>query len=726
MHESDRQFDAELRAVEPPAGLLRKLRQTALTDDAGLDEALRLVPLPTGLEARLRAGLLVEDDALDAALCNVSVPSGLATSILRAVTLDDDDALDEALRDVPVPASALRVAASSRFRVFSRRMARWAVAASLFLAVGLAYSGGVIAYLAALRSQPGSLSPDSFITVEPADAEPLVSPESDGSQPGPGVVVELAPNLQPTVPSSLAEPVAPSRSALDEVRDLLAHSTESGIIPFWPQQNVLGFGNIDALPELKKVVLPLPQGMQPPLSPAFSFRDLRETGFFPWTSPAADHRLRTWPVPLTGETESYEMTRRYLEDGELPPLDRVRTEEFLAALDYGFAPPRQGPLRLITAAGPSPFGGEGHSLLQLGVQARAPWLEQHAPTHVVVVLDMSTSMQWGGRIEQARRALGKFFHQIGHADRVSLITFTDKATIWFEDAAIDEAHAMTAMLAGIPVEGATNVAAGLSTAYHVAAQYAAERQTRVVLVSDGAVELDGATSDAIHRRLREAARDSIRLNVIDLNQGDKHDEQLRRFAQAGLGIARRATSVSQVQWALLESLTGAPQQVANDVRLSVTFNPRAVVQYRFFGHEPSAMLRAKGGADLPRVDFHAGQAATGLFELRRLGGDQEVATVELSWTPPTGGARQQIVQKVSTRDFAPTTAHMAPSLQSAALAAQVAEVLREPRANRARPMANLLAVAKAFDETLLYRPSYVELLRLIEQADRAKPPRARR
>jgi hypothetical protein len=41
-------------------------------------------------------------------------------------------------------------------------------------------------------------------------------------------------------------------------------------------------------------------------------------------------------------------------------------------------------------------------------------------------------------------------------------------------------------------------------------------------------------------------------------------------------------------------------------------------------------------------------------------------------------------------------------------------------------MADLLAAAKEFDATLQYRPSYVELLGLIEQADRAKPARTKR
>ena len=52
-------------------------------------------------------------------------------------------------------------------------------------------------------------------------------------------------------------------------------------------------------------------------------------GFHPFVRPidpqSADDR-----VPLGADGSSYELTRRYLEDKELPPPEVVRTEDFLA------------------------------------------------------------------------------------------------------------------------------------------------------------------------------------------------------------------------------------------------------------------------------------------------------------------------------------------------------------------------------------------------------------
>ena len=106
------------------------------------------------------------------------------------------------------------------------------------------------------------------------------------------------------------------------------------------------------------------------------------------------------------DPSSYELARSYLERNEFPPADRVRTEEFLAAVDYNFPKPKNQDLGLIMAGGPSPISGEGFCLLQVGVQARQIDNAKHSPVHLVLLIDTSTSMLWGSRMEIVRRALG--------------------------------------------------------------------------------------------------------------------------------------------------------------------------------------------------------------------------------------------------------------------------------------------------------------------------------
>ena len=128
-----------------------------------------------------------------------------------------------------------------------------------------------------------------------------------------------------------------------------------------------------------------------------------------------DHlRLETSLVPLRVDRSSYELTRRYLHDGELPPPKTVHTEDFLAALDYGYPRPQGEVLGVSAAGGPSPFaaeslrlehgGAESLRMLHIGLQAQDQPRIPRPPAHLVVALDTSASMAWGGRLDLACRA----------------------------------------------------------------------------------------------------------------------------------------------------------------------------------------------------------------------------------------------------------------------------------------------------------------------------------
>lgn len=724
-----------MRDVPAPPDLQSRLRGIAirdlLTSDAALDEQLRTVAVPDGLALSIGRGLLAEDDWLDAAVADVPLPARLEGRILCSVLCDDDDAFDQGLRCVPP--MERRIVAPRWPRVVANTF-RYAAVAVLFIGVLGALSGSLLARLSQIGPLPQFNAVAMLLAEQDDRPLPLDLPERAAESPF--AIATFASNNAMSegefgLPKLAFER---PRSAFDEL-DVLLASWRTGegvdpwlstIAPMWEQQ-VVAYREIDALPELEKLALPMPMGVQPPLVAAFPFRELRETGFFPWIVPGSHPLLRTWQVPLVHAVDSYGLTRRYVAGGELPPPGLVRTEEFLAAMDYGLPMPTRGELRLSAAAGPSPFAGEGYWLLLLGVQAQSPLLLQHPPKHLIVVFDSSGSMNWGGRAEMARRALDRLFRMIAWEDRVSLITFSEKATVQFAGATRDEADAMSDLLAKVRVEGPTNLAAAVASALRLAAAEQDEpRQQIVLLLTDGAVEMDRATGDQMEQVLRKAGEAGVNLCAIDLSQGSEEDRQLRRLAQAGRGRSLRATSPAELDWSLAEIMSDRPQRLAEDVRLSVTFNPGAVRAYRFFGHEPSALRRITESPGLSRVDFHAGQSAVALFELQLFGNDQTVASAELSWQVVGGSTRREQVVSVRQRDFATTLAQTAPSLQMAALAARTAEVLRVPRPPRTRPMAELLAVAKQFDQSLMYRPSYNELLRLIEESDRARPAKTRR
>ncbi len=344
--------------------------------------------------------------------------------------------------------------------------------------------------------------------------------------------------------------LAPLESAADRAaREALAVGTmPAGTDPLAmaTAEHELGIhADWDNLPELPwRPTRLTPHGLDWPLASGSNRNLLIEKGFHPFVVPLAGSPLQTCAVPLAVEPVSYELTRRYLERNELPPADRVRSEDFLASMDYGYPKPpepRIGPDR-----GRRSVADQRRcllALLQLGVQAWQGDSAHHTPLHLVLLVDTSTSMRWGSRMEIVRRALAGLPELLGPDDRVSLVTFNQGAHVLVEDLGREAMSQFRAAADSLAAEGSTNFTGGLLEAFSVARESLGQKrpqvpmmQVRIVLLTDGLLDLDPATAEKVQKQLADAAHEKIRLDVIDLGQQQKDaDPQLAAMSKAGLG-----------------------------------------------------------------------------------------------------------------------------------------------------------------------------------------------
>jgi len=727
------------------------------TADFKLDARVRDVPVPDGLLARLMALPLADDEGIDALVREVAVPAGLVER-LQALALADDEGLDEALRDVAVPddlvASCHQYVRRYIARLNGRHptnrslpIMRIAMAASIIMAVTLSLASAVLFTVIVnrfSRQEARELPPDPPRTVPLVPVEkPLET--SWGVFADDSTQLDYSPELNVAVghsAASLQPGVSRQEIELAEIEPLAEWASRDlrlplGAQPLGQSPGVLGMNRWDDLPELPiSPTSPVPHGLDWPMEQPANRPFLQRWNFHPFVSPAASPRLQTCPVPLAIETGSYELGRRYLERNEWPPADRIRTEEFLAAVDYNFPKPTSQGLGLTVAGGPSPISGEGFCLLQVGVQARQIDVAQHAPVHLVLLIDTSTSMRWGSRMEIVRRALGDLPGIVAAEDRLSLVTFNQAAHVLVENLGHDALRPFLAAADSLSAEGATNIVAGLREAYGRARPMLGPGRpsVRVVLVTDGLLDLEPATTEKIEQEVAAAAKENIPLEVIDLGQQKETDPQVLSLSRAGGGTVHRAVSAAEVRWALREIVTGRSQLVARAARLQVAFNPMAVLEYRLVGHESGDW-----GGLLPgplEADFREGQAATALFEVRLApNGPDNLASAELTWYTPDGaktlGGRtaEKVRMMVERRHFAASLSSSAPSLQEAAVVAYAAEVLRhspfifqrQPGLNVPAALRRAVELSGQVDSQLQMRPSFDEFVALLRQEMKAHP-----
>jgi hypothetical protein len=714
-----RWISTELRRVPLPEGLLDRLRAIAQDSDQELDAVIRDVPVPAGLAGRLTQ--IVADEQLDRRICDVPIPPGLMTS-LRGVPADE--ALDEAIRRVPaiLPSRVLRSMTD-----IPRRTRRWqalwhaATAASLLLMVSLSYFLTMFGLMAdayrptadtALQIRFGPpeesinlvvLAPEVEIPLGPAEVEPS---RSLIEQPEPDVeLVDMRPAGRPTVAEEL-------------LGGFRGKMMSDKMLVTWQPLGSPHFAD-DELPELLTVAQPRPGGVAPPLAPGYDLEFLLREGVHPRVVLAAASELADRTVPLATRTDSYDRTQQTVAQQRMPDPRDIRVEDFLAALDYHFPLPPPGQLGIRTAAGPSVFGGGDGQLLQIGVQAGPPVHRATEATYLTIAIDVSASMRWDARADSVRQALGRLIQNLGAEDRISLVRFGEQPYLDKEYKGPDELDELLTAIEWVRPGGGTNLAAGVRLAASVALRYPPESgiQPKLVVISDGAAGVSEQTSVEIERLLTEVSGEGVQFSVIDLSAGDAEDPLLARLADAAGGSILKPRSADEVQWTLVETLTGSSSLVAADAILNVKFNPRTVAAYRLLGHAPAVAGLMPQSVETP---LRCREAATALFEvwLKPDGGD-DVAVAEIEWRDAETGKTRRGRQRISRLQFAPSLAEAALSLQGATIAAQTAEVLSDSPFvfGRTRGLKDVIALAREVNPRLAGRPSFQRFVAFVEQAE---------
>ncbi len=411
----------------------------------------------------------------------------------------------------------------------------------------------------------------------------------------------------------------------------------------------------------------------------------RDAGVNPWTDAARDH-LSTFAVDV--DTASYDIARRYLKDGQLPPYDAVRVEEFVNAFKPGYGMPRDVAFALYADGAPSPFHGQGTVLLRFGVQGGQPELRLRKSASYVFVVDVSGSMATDNRIGLAKDALKMLVSRLGPNDTVGIVAFTNTARDVLYPTAANNQYAINSALDSLRPENATNVQKGLELGYQMAYKsFRADSNNRMFLLSDGVANEGGMTPEAILQSVGEYASKGIQLHSIGVGFGNYNDALMEKLADKGNGQYVYINNAGDAEKLVAEKFASF-QTIALDAKTQVEFNSDTVVSYRLLGYENRAVAdsdfrnnNAGGGG------IGAGRSAVALYAVQlRPGAQGRIATLQLRWQDPANRDWKELNGNVNTWDVKKSYEEAPAQFRLAATVAQFAEILRQSPYAREWPL----------------------------------------
>jgi Ca-activated chloride channel family protein len=704
--------------------------------DPWLEARLRNVPLPPGMIARLNE--IASEPSVDEATSPNAVASELPKLCHpnRPVPVGpglSDGEMDRILGDVSVPAGLRqrleRIALEPQRSAYGRRLA---LAASVLIAVGAAYWAGSGNLLSPqIAATDGSLEANQSLAKEQplTDASPR-SPMPDTASAN--LTDSLAGSSSSEKPDLAIEELrwqlmqeadVPERP-LDSQKIAESSAVEPDLLQRPNKSQVFASSGISSkLPGLELVrSVDAPRGIAAPTAPGYDLRFRAKYGENPYVVPRANKSLQSLRIPLVNSSASYDHAWRQVANQKLPLRESVVVEQFLAAVDYAFPAAPANSLRLHVAAGPAPFAS-GHHLLQLGVQAGDIARPPGAGTRLTVIVQLSEESDLNSNLGAVRRVLAELAGKLGPADRISLVSAGKEPRMLLESAGRNQAKQILSAIQKVDGSIESNLSLAIEIAYAALAKATgpADESKRVVLLTDS-FALNADTAKGLEDRIKNAASQGIKLNIVhlDLAPAKKDVQQLKRLATLGGGARVSADNPSTIRYALLESLTGVKQTVARRASLQIRFNPQLVDAYRLLGHETATLT---GSATAPLVvDLQAEETATALLELRlNPRGGEDLAIVELTWLHPATNQPTIETQIIQRSQFAKDYASSALSLQSAALVAHTAEILRGSQfALGNRSLEPVLQLASQASTRMFERPSMRAFQSFVQQAEKVR------
>ena len=332
-----------------------------------------------------------------------------------------------------------------------------------------------------------------------------------------------------------------------------------------------------------------------------------------------DRPLSTFGADV--DTASYSNARRILSSGQLPPSEAIRVEEFVNYFRFGYAAPRDGrPMSITTEIGDCPWA-PSHKLVLIGARAAAPAPREVAGRNIVLLIDVSGSMQPQERLPLIKTALGLFVDTLRADDTIAIVTYAGTSGIALAPTPARQRNTIQRAIAELSAGGSTNGASGLIMAYRTAREaFVPGGVNRVILATDGDFNV-GVTSQQDLLRLIERERNSgVFLSVFGVGSGNLKDATMEMLADKGNGNYSYLDSLKEARRVLIREADATLETVAKDVKFQVEFNPAIVSSWKLIGYENRKLAARDFNNDRKDAgEMGANHTVTALYEVIPVG-----------------------------------------------------------------------------------------------------------
>lgn len=346
------------------------------------------------------------------------------------------------------------------------------------------------------------------------------------------------------------------------------------------------------------------------LRPQPSLVDLSEE------TPAVQEPFSTFSLNISDA--SFQVARSAMEKGERPDPTAIKPEQFYNAVDYGDpAPSSSEPVSATIDQTAHPVI-PGRNLVRIAIRTASTGRSAAQPLRLTLLVDQSGSMVRADRRAAMDTALAQLATLLTENDQISVIGFARTPRLLADSMPGSAVASLPDLINQTANEGGTNLEQAINLAAELAKRHQLEgAQNRIVLFTDGAVNLGDADPDRLANKIKTLRQQGLAFDIAGIGTNDVNDRLLSELARHGNGryyLVGENTAAN-----LAQQLAGAFLPAAENVKVQVKLNPERVGNYKLIGFEKDRLKTEDFRNDsVDAAELAADEAGVAIYQVETL------------------------------------------------------------------------------------------------------------
>jgi len=320
---------------------------------------------------------------------------------------------------------------------------------------------------------------------------------------------------------------------------------------------------------------------------------------------------------LDVDKAAYSNVRRFIDNGQMPPLDAIRVEEMINYFDYNYKyKSNEHPINVMPNYTECPWNSK-HKLLHVAMKAKDIEYDNLPASNLVFLIDVSGSMSDQNKLPLVIASLKMLVKNLRSEDKIAIVTYSGHASIALESTSALEMEKILNSLESLSAGGGTAGADGIHSAYKIAEKaFIKEGNNRIILATDGDFNVGVNSANELEKLIEKKRDTGIYLSILGYGMGNYQDHKMQTLADKGNGNHAYIDNLQEAKKVLINEFSGTLFTVAKDVKIQVEFNPMYVQAYRLIGYENRMLAKEDFNNDKKDAgEVGAGHCVTAIYEI---------------------------------------------------------------------------------------------------------------